>query len=268
MIFCGKLSSAQVVKILGIIQCVLSIIITCLGITITVKFREVHHETGSEYELAIDYVNNPWTTKYGAGIWMGLVLLVAGIFGSTADVKPEKSKYTYASLVFNILAVIVALIFIPYTANAISWYESCTYTYHIGNGKIGTRDCSTQDKSMGNDLYVTLLVALILILPVTIITIVFIVYANLVLFDGCCDGGCYRQLIYKVKGGSAAKVKVKTKNTHEFDQVYIENVSSDPGENHFKNYPPNKSPVVENNHTENNYNTDFNTDCYSSNIYV
>ena len=74
MILCGRFTPAQFVKILGIVQVIIAIIVTSVGIAITVKFATVHHESGSAYEHALDYIDNPWTTKYGAGIWMGLVV--------------------------------------------------------------------------------------------------------------------------------------------------------------------------------------------------
>ena len=58
MIFCGRLNAGQIVKILGIVQVLTAIMVTSIGITITVKFAKVHHEAGSPYEYAIDYVDN------------------------------------------------------------------------------------------------------------------------------------------------------------------------------------------------------------------
>ena len=70
----------------------------------------------------------------------------------------------------------------------------------------GIRGCSSHDKNMGNDFYIVLILALILVLPVTVAMIILIIVANMVLFDGIYDGGCYRQLIYRIKGGNNATV--------------------------------------------------------------
>ena len=74
MILFGKVSTAQLIKILGIVQSILAILATSMGIAMSVKFHKIHQETNTPYEHAIDYIDNPWTTKYGAGIWIGLVV--------------------------------------------------------------------------------------------------------------------------------------------------------------------------------------------------
>ena len=79
MILLGKFSTAQVIKILGIVQCILAILATSMGIAMSVKFHKIKQETHTPYEHAIDYIDNPWTTKYGAGIWIGLVVSLLGI---------------------------------------------------------------------------------------------------------------------------------------------------------------------------------------------
>ena len=79
MILFGKISTAQVIKILGIVQCILAILATSMGIAMSVKFHKIKQETHTPYERAIDYIDNPWTTKYGAGIWIGLVVSLLGI---------------------------------------------------------------------------------------------------------------------------------------------------------------------------------------------
>ena len=79
MILFGKFSTAQVIKILGIVQCILAILATSMGIAMSVKFHKIKQETHTPYEHAIDYIDNPWTTKYGAGIWIGLVVSLLGI---------------------------------------------------------------------------------------------------------------------------------------------------------------------------------------------
>ena len=79
MILLGKFSTAQVIKILGIVQCILAILATSMGIAMSVKFHKVKQEANTPYERAIDYIDNPWTTKYGAGIWIGLVVSLLGI---------------------------------------------------------------------------------------------------------------------------------------------------------------------------------------------
>lgn len=61
-------------RIISIIQIFTAIIITGVGIGITVKFRQIHHENGTPYEQALEYINNPWTTVYAAGVWMGLIV--------------------------------------------------------------------------------------------------------------------------------------------------------------------------------------------------
>lgn len=221
MIIAGKITSGQLVKILGIIQCVLAIVVTSLGITITIKFAHVHHEKDTPYEHATKYVNNQWTTEYGAAIWMGLAMLVAGVVSSSADVKPEKSKLTYASIILNTTVAIFSVVLIVFSVDAISWYKDCQYYYIQSNGTTGTNDCSSKDKSTGNDLYVALLVMVAIVLPISVATVIFSVMNNIVLFDDCCDGGCFRGLIYKFKGGGNPAVSFKTKNTHEFDQVSV-----------------------------------------------
>lgn len=79
MILFGKISTAQVIKILGIVQCILAILATSMGIAMSVKFHKIKQEANTPYERAIDYIDNPWTTKYGAGIWIGLVVSLLGI---------------------------------------------------------------------------------------------------------------------------------------------------------------------------------------------
>ena len=79
MILLGKISTTQVIKILGIVQCILAILATSMGIAMSVKFHKIKQETHTPYEHAIDYIDNPWTTKYGAGIWIGLVVSLLGI---------------------------------------------------------------------------------------------------------------------------------------------------------------------------------------------
>ena len=61
-------------RIISIVQIITAIAITCVGIAITVKFRKIHHEDGTPYEAALNYIDNPWTTKYAAGVWMGLIV--------------------------------------------------------------------------------------------------------------------------------------------------------------------------------------------------
>ena len=109
-------------------------------------------------------------------------------------------------MAFNILVVIFSIVLLPFLFNALNWYKDCKYTYFKPNAETGIRDCSSHDKNLGNDFYIVLIVALILVLPVTIAMIILIVIANMVLFDGICDGGCYRQLIYRIKGGNNATV--------------------------------------------------------------
>ena len=75
----GKISTTQVIKILGIVQCILAILATSMGIAMSVKFHKIKQETHTPYEHAIDYIDNPWTTKYGAGIWIGLVVSLLSI---------------------------------------------------------------------------------------------------------------------------------------------------------------------------------------------
>ena len=75
----GKISTTQVIKILGIVQCILAILATSMGIAMSVKFHKIKQEANTPYERAIDYIDNPWTTKYGAGIWIGLVVSLLGI---------------------------------------------------------------------------------------------------------------------------------------------------------------------------------------------
>ena len=79
MLLFGKISTAQVIKILGIVQCILAILATSMGIAMSVKFHKIKQEAHTPYERAIDYIDNPWTTKYGAGIWIGLVVSLLGI---------------------------------------------------------------------------------------------------------------------------------------------------------------------------------------------
>ena len=79
MILLGKISTTQVIKILSIVQCILAILATSMGIAMSVKFHKIKQETHTPYEHAIDYIDNPWTTKYGAGIWIGLVVSLLGI---------------------------------------------------------------------------------------------------------------------------------------------------------------------------------------------
>ena len=79
MILLGKISTTQVIKILGIVQCILAILATSMGIAMSVKFHKIKQEANTPYERAIDYIDNPWTTKYGAGIWIGLVVSLLGI---------------------------------------------------------------------------------------------------------------------------------------------------------------------------------------------
>ena len=79
MILFGKISTTQVIKILGIVQCILAILATSMGIAMSVKFHKIKQEANTPYERAIDYIDNPWTTKYGAGIWIGLVVSLLGI---------------------------------------------------------------------------------------------------------------------------------------------------------------------------------------------
>ena len=79
MILLGKISTTQVIKILGIVQCILAILATSMGIAMSVKFHKIKQETHTPYEHAIDYIDNPWTTKYGAGIWIGLVVSLLSI---------------------------------------------------------------------------------------------------------------------------------------------------------------------------------------------
>ena len=79
MILLGKISTTQVIKILGIVQCILAILATSMGIAMSVKFHKIKQEAHTPYQHAIDYIDNPWTTKYGAGIWIGLVVSLLGI---------------------------------------------------------------------------------------------------------------------------------------------------------------------------------------------
>ena len=109
-------------------------------------------------------------------------------------------------MAFNILGVIFSIVLLPFLFNALNWYEDCKYTYLKSKTETGIRDCSSHDKNMGNDFYIVLILALVLVLPVTIAMITLIIIANMVLFDGICDGRCYRQLIYKIKGGNNATV--------------------------------------------------------------
>lgn len=101
---------------------------------------------------------------------------------------------------------IFSVVLIVFSVDAISWYKDCQYYYIQSNGTTGTNDCSSKDKSTGNDLYVALLVMVAIVLPISVATVIFSVMNNIVLFDDCCDGGCFRGLIYKFKGGGNTAV--------------------------------------------------------------
>ena len=77
MIHCGRLTSSQIVKILGVFQLVGAIIITAVGIAIVVRFIEIDHvtkESTNADEFADSYIGMHWTVTYGAPIWMGLIV--------------------------------------------------------------------------------------------------------------------------------------------------------------------------------------------------
>jgi len=76
MIHCGRFTTNQIVKILGIFQILSAIIITATGIGIVIKFRQVHHESDEDNSFPETYVDEPWTTKYGVAIWMGFIVSV------------------------------------------------------------------------------------------------------------------------------------------------------------------------------------------------
>lgn len=76
MILCGRYTTSQVAKRLGILQIIAAIIITATGIGIVVKFRQVHHDGDKDTTIAEHYINEPWQTKYGAAIWMGLIVSI------------------------------------------------------------------------------------------------------------------------------------------------------------------------------------------------
>ena len=76
MIHCGRFTTSQIAKILGIFQIVAAIIITATGIGIVVKFRQVHHDEDKDTTIAEHYIDEPWQTKYAAAIWMGLIVSI------------------------------------------------------------------------------------------------------------------------------------------------------------------------------------------------
>ncbi|XP_012564536.1 uncharacterized protein LOC100209175 isoform X2 [Hydra vulgaris] len=182
MIYCGFITTVRIIKIIGVLQIILAIVATSIGIAITFKFRQVNQDTDKVYQIPIGYVETPWTTKYCAGVWIGLVMLVAGGFNSMSDVKPEKSKYIYASLVLNFVVAVFSIIIITYIGKALIWFKSCSYTYHDGE-TIGTNSCSEQDKT-----------------------------------TGLCTGLCFRKIVYKYKDSKNRAISFKTKNTRVFDQ--------------------------------------------------
>ncbi|XP_065666398.1 uncharacterized protein LOC100209175 isoform X3 [Hydra vulgaris] len=217
MIYCGFITTVRIIKIIGVLQIILATVATSIGIAITFKFRQVNQDTGNAYQIPIGYVETPWTTKYCAGVWIGLVMLVAGGFNSMSDVKPEKSKYIYASLVLNFVVAVFSIIIITYIGKALIWFKSCSYTYHDGE-TIGTNSCSEQDKTTGASYYYTFLVTLILVIPLVIINNYLIFVANSVLFEGLCSGLCFRKIVYKYKDSKNRAISFKTKNTRVFDQ--------------------------------------------------
>ena len=77
MIHCGRFTTNQITKILGIFQIVAAIIITATGIGIVTRFHQVHHDGDKDTTIAERYIDEPWQTKYGAAIWMGLVVSYA-----------------------------------------------------------------------------------------------------------------------------------------------------------------------------------------------
>lgn len=82
--YCGNFRTmamsreSRIIRGLGIGHLILALLITAIGVTITVKFKDIHHEGGFYFEHALRYEGNPWTTTYGAGIFVGL--LVSTIF--------------------------------------------------------------------------------------------------------------------------------------------------------------------------------------------
>lgn len=217
MIHCGRLTTKQIIKILGIFQIIGAIIITAVGVAVVIKFIKVHHEAGTDTEFADAYIDMPWTTTYGAAIWMGLIMTIAGALGCFADVKPQKSKYTYATIFINVIVVIAAIMLLIFSHEAVTWFDTCKYTYHKTTTPVKlVNDCSSSDKSKGRQMYWTIFVVTLLQLPLTIAMLVLLVFANYILFDDICDGNCFRKMVYHAKGNGNTTVSFKTKNTHEF----------------------------------------------------
>lgn len=76
MIHCGRLTTSQVIKILGIFQLVGAIVITAVGIGVVVTYIDIDHVKQSNTEIPDSYVDMHWTVTYGAAIWMGLIVSI------------------------------------------------------------------------------------------------------------------------------------------------------------------------------------------------
>jgi len=224
MIHCGRFTTSQIAKILGIFQIICAIIITAVGIGIVIKFREVDHTLQSDKSVPDTYIDNPWTTQYGAAIWMGLIMAIAGAFGCFADIKPHKSKYMYGTMFLNIIVVLAAILLLIFSHQTITWFDTCQYQYHVFHSHLmQVRDCSEDDKSTGNTMYWTVFVVSLLVIPITIMMLVLLGFSNSSLLEEMCQGTCFRKMVYKSKGPDS-QVSYKTKNTHEFNkEMHVNN---------------------------------------------
>lgn len=94
-------------------------------------------------------------------------------------------------MVANAGVIIAAILLVVFSYDGVTWFDTCQYTYHkstVSQKRVFTRSCSTNDKSKGRQMYWTIFVVTLLMIPLTICMLIMIGIANKVLFeDGICD---------------------------------------------------------------------------------
>jgi hypothetical protein len=111
----------------------------------------------------------------------------------------------YATIFFNILVVVGAILLLVFSLQTVAWFETCQYRYHVRTSRVlSTKDCTDKDKSMGTSMYLTVLVMAILVIPITLAMLVLLAFSHSALIEDLCEGNCFRKMVYNAKGPDAS----------------------------------------------------------------
>ena len=110
----------------------------------------------------------------------------------------------------NVIVVIAAILLLIFSHQTITWFDTCQYCYHVTHSHLlQTKDCTEEDKSTGHNMYWTVFVMCILIIPLTIIMLILLGFSHSALIEDICEGNCFRKMVYNAKGQGNTAVSWK-----------------------------------------------------------